>query len=179
MEKTARARTGMPLIETFAAASFQSIWYWVLHAVVWTMACTRTLGVPLDMLHRARTAPEIGARVDLLAGFAAARVGGVYDLLGVPLAALAGFVVAVLSVMGFGLGIEAAQAGLVLLVPLAVIGYSKLRLALAVRRRGLAGPELVLALARRRMWHQFIAVLAMVAAIALAMASHAPRLPPL
>ena len=49
-------------------------------------------------------------------------------------------------------------------MPLAVILYSKLRLALAIRRRGIAGPELVLALARRRMWHQFVGILAMLAA---------------
>ena len=80
--------------------------------------------------------------------------------------------------IGFGLGIEAAQAAFVLLLPLAVIGYSKLRLALAVRRRGIGGAELVLALARRRVWHQFIAILAMFTAVGLALASHAPALWP-
>ena len=166
------------MIETLAAASFLSIWYWVLHAVVWTLACYRTLGVPLDMLHRARRAPETAARVDALAHLASARIGAVHDLLGVPIAALAGFTLATLFVIGFGLGLEAARAALLLLLPLAVIGYSKLRLALAVRRRGLDGAELVLALARRRVWHQFIAVLAMCVAIGLALANHVPRLPP-
>ena len=122
--------------------------------------------------------PGIAARVDLLANLAAARIGGVHDLLGVPIAAVSGFTFATLFVIGFGLGIEAAQAAFVLLLPLGVIGYSKLRLALFVRRRGLAGAALVLALARRRVWHQFIAILAMVAAIGLALAAHAPRLAP-
>jgi hypothetical protein len=167
-----------PLIETLAAASFLSIWYWVLHAVVWSLACYRTLGVPLDMLHRARSAPEIAERVDLLAHLASARIGGVHDLFGVPIAAFAGFSLTVLWVIGFGLGIEAAQAAFVLLLPLAVIGYSKLRLALAVRGRGIEGAELVLALARRRVWHQFIAVLATLTALGLAVVSHVPRLPP-
>ena len=70
----------------------------------------------------------------------------------------AGFALAGLAALGFSTGIEAAQAGFVLLMPLVVVGYSKLRLALAVRRRGITGTELVLALARRRVWHQFIAV---------------------
>lgn len=167
------------MIETLAAASFQSIWYWVLHAVVWTLACYRTLGVPLDMLHRARRSPEIAERVDILAHLASARIGGVHDLAGVPLAALSGFLLTSLAVIGFGLGIEVAQASFLLVAPLAVIGYSKLRLALAVRRRRLAGSELVLSLARRRVWHQFIAVLAMVVALGLAILRHAPRLPPI
>ncbi|HRO12126.1 hypothetical protein [Amaricoccus sp.] len=167
------------MIQTLAAASFLSIWYWVLHAVVWTLACYRTLGVPLDMLHRARAEPEIAGRVDLLAHLAAARIAGLYDLLGVPIAALGGFALATLFVIGFGLGMEAAQAAFALLLPLGVIGYSKLRLALAVRRYRMGGAGLVLALARRRVWHQFIAILAMSAALGLAVANHPPRLPPI
>ena len=62
------------------------------------------------------------------------------------------------------------------MLPLAVIAYSKLRLALAVRRKRMAGPELVLALARRRIWHQFIAVAAMLGAAGVAMTLH-PRIP--
>ena len=37
----------------------------------------------------------------------------------------------------------------------------------------------MLALARRRIWHQFIAILAMFAAVGLALASHVSRLGPL
>ncbi len=165
--------------EFYAAASFQSIWYWVLHVVVWTLACYRTLGVPLDMLQRARDRPEIAARVDALAQLASARIAGVHDLLGAPIAAVSGFVLAMLVVIGFGIGIEMARAALAILLPFGIISYSKLRLALAIRRRGIAGSDLVLALARRRVWHQFIAILAMFAAFSMAIALHAPRLPPL
>ena len=55
--------------------------------------------------------------------------------LGVPLAALAGFVLAGVFALGFLSGIETAQAAFAILLPLAVIVYSKLRLALAVRRK--------------------------------------------
>jgi hypothetical protein len=164
------------LFEIFAAASFHSIWYWVLHVVVWTMACYRTLGVPQDMLLRARRFPEIAGRVDLLAQLAAARVGGIYDLLGVPIAAVTGFVLAGCFALGFLSRIEVAQAAFFVVMPLAVISFSKLRLALAVRRRGVRGPELVLALARRRLWHQFIAILAMLAAAGAGIAMHPDRL---
>jgi hypothetical protein len=167
------------LFETFAGASFQSVWYWVLHVVVWTLACYRTLGVPHDMLIRARRLPEIGERVDVLAALACERVGGVYDLFGVPIAAASAFILTTVFVFGFWNGIEVAQAAFALLLPLAVIGYSKLRLALAVRHHAMSGPKLVLALARRRIWHQFIAVLAMLAAVTMAITSHMPRLPPI
>lgn len=167
------------MFEIFAAASFVSVWYWVLHVVVWTLACYRTLGVPHDMLLRARRLPEIAGQVDLLAGLAAARIGGIHDRLGVPVAAGAGFLLAVVFGLGFLSGVEVAQAAFLLMLPFAVISYSKLRLALAVRRRGIAGPALVLALARRRLVHQFVAIVAMLAAAALAVALHPERLPPL
>ena len=93
-----------------------------------------------------------------------------------PLAAVAGFALAALAALGFLSRVELAQAAFLILMPLAVVLYSKLRLALAIRRRGIAGPELVLALARRRMWHQFVAILAMLGAAALALALHPDRL---
>jgi len=164
------------LFQFFAAASFQSLWYWVLHVVVWTLACYRTLGVPHDMLVRARRDPGTAQRVDVLARLSSERIGGIHDRLGVPLAALAGFLLAGVFALGFLSGIETAQAAFAIMLPLAMISYSKLKLALAVRRRGIAGPELVLALARRRVWHQMFAVTGMLAATALAMALH-PRIP--
>jgi hypothetical protein len=128
------------------------------------------------MLLRARRRPEVAERVDQLAHLACERVGGIYDSLGVPLSALTGFLLAGVFSLGFLAGIEAAQAAFAIMLPLAVITYSKLRLALAVRRKRMLGSELVLALARRRVWHQFFAVLGMLGAAGLAMALH-PRIP--
>jgi hypothetical protein len=164
------------LFQFFAAASFQSLWYWVLHVVIWTLACYRTLGVPHDMLIRARRHPDAAEKVDVLARLSSERIGGIHDRLGVPLAALAGFLLAGVFALGFLSDIETAQAAFAIMLPLAVISYSKLKLALWVRRKGIAGPELVLALARRRIWHQFFAVMAMLAAAGLAMTLH-PRIP--
>jgi hypothetical protein len=158
----------------YAAAGFESIWYWVLHIVVWTLACTRTLGVPHDMLLRARRMPDIAVRVDILAGLAAERIGGIYDRAGIAIAAATGFVLAAFAALGFGSGLEVAQAAFALLLPLAIIGYSKLRLGLHIRRRRLAGPRLVLLLARRRLLHQAIGVLAMLGALGLALALRPP-----
>ena len=61
-----------------------------------------------------------------------------------------------------------------LLLPLAAIGYSKVRLALFLHRRRIVGPRLVLMLVRRRFWHQLIAVLAMLGALAVAWTLHPP-----
>ena len=62
-----------------------------------------------------------------------------------------------------------------LVFPLTVVGYSTLRLALAIRRKGTRGAELRQILARRRLWHQAIAILALLAAALVGLAQH-PRL---
>ncbi len=159
------------------APSFDSIWYWVVHVVIWTLACYRTLGVPHDMILRARRLPEIGARVDLLAGIAAERVAGLGDLLGTAIAAISGFGLAALFALGFLSDLEAAQASFLVLAPFAAISFSKLRLAYWIRAEHLTGPRLVLALSWRRVWHQAIAILAMLAAATVGITLHASRLP--
>lgn len=159
----------MPFYQSLAAAGFESLWYWVLHLVVWTMACYRTLGVPLDMLLRARREPVAAERVDLLARLTVARIVGIYDRAGPAIAAVSGFLLACLAGFGFGSGIEAAQAAFAIALPFAGIAYSKLRLALFLSRRRISGPRLVLMLARRRMWHQMIALLAILGAAAVAL----------
>lgn len=165
---------GTRLLRIIASAGFDSLWYWVLHVVVWTLACYRTLGVPHDMLLRARRDPTVAERVELLAGLSAERIAGIHDVAGVPLAAAAGFVLATLAALGFLTGLEGAQAAFMLLAPLAAIIYSKLRLALFLRGRA-RPPWLVVMLSRRRFWHQTIAVAAMLATAALAWSLHPPR----
>jgi hypothetical protein len=166
------------VVQSFAAAGFQSVWYWVLHVVVWTLACYRTLGVPHDMLLRAPRSPEIATRVDTLAHLSADRIGGIHDSAGTPVAAATGFLLATLAALGFLSGLEVAQAAFLLLLPLTVIAYSKLRLALVLRRRRIVGPRLVAILARRRLWHQVIAVAAMLAAVVIAWTLRPPILKP-
>ena len=155
--------------------SFQSIWYWILTLAVWIRVCHHTLGVPHDMVQRARRLPEVAARVDDLARLASLRIGGIYDRAGVPLAALAGFGLTALFVLGFASGLEFAKAAFVLLFPRAVVAYSTLRLALAVRRKGQAGEDLRRSLGKRRIWHGLIAWTGLAAAVSLALLEHAPR----
>jgi hypothetical protein len=164
------------VFQFIGTASFQSIWYWVLSVTVWTVVCNRTLGVPYDMVLRGARLPEVAERIDALAHIAADRVGGIHDRFGMPIAGLSGFALAALFAVGFRNGIELAQATFMLTFPLTVVGYSTLKLALAVRRKGTRGAELRQILARRRLWHQAMAILALLAAAVVGLATH-PRIP--
>jgi hypothetical protein len=155
--------------------SFQSVWYWILTLLVWTQVTHRTLGVPYDMILRARRLPEMVQRVECLALVSVARITGIYRTAGTIVAAATGFALAVLFVIGFLLGMQFARAAFVLAAPLCIIGYSSLRVALSIDGRGFRGETLVRILARRRFWHQVIAVISMLAALAVASASE-PRL---
>ncbi len=152
--------------------SFQSIWYWVLTILVWTMVTHRTLGVPYDMLLRARRLPELRDQVDVLAHITAARICGVHGAVGAPLAALAGFALAAMFVFGFVMELELAKALFLLCAPLSVVAYSTLRIAMNIEGRDHRGIRLVRILARRRFWHQVIAVVSILLALGIARAGN-------
>ena len=68
-------------------------------------------------------------------------------------AGLGGFGLAVLAVLGFGLGVEIALAAFMLLFPLALVGIATLALARDVAAGDLTGEALWRRLGRRRMWN--------------------------
>lgn len=142
----------------FRFESFHSVWYWVLIVAVWIFVSNRTLGVPFDMIQRARRIPEVGLRIDTLAHIAAERAEALYAAIGVPVAAVAGFFLAVLAAAGFGSGVQLAQAVFLILLPLALVTEANVRLARHIRTTGLTGRFLRRALARRRFWNQVIAI---------------------
>jgi hypothetical protein len=165
-------------LDAFGIASFQTIWYWILHVVVWALVTHRTLGVPYDMILRARRLPDVAERVELMAVIFSGRATALYKSFGVTAALLAGFLLSGLFALGFLNGLELAQAAFLLLFPLAVIGYSTLSAALRIERRQFRGTTLVQVLSRRHFWHQVVAVAALLGALTVAMARHPGLLGP-
>ena len=162
------------MIDAFGTGSFESVWYWTLTVIAWSVVGSRVLGVPYDMILRARSRPQVAERVELLAHIAADRIGGLYDKVGVPIAAGVGFGLAALFAIAFGNGLELATAAFLLVFPLAIVVYSTLRLALAVRRQRIGGEGLVRILARRRIWHLAIGTVAIATAMSAGLAYHPP-----
>jgi uncharacterized membrane protein len=160
------------LFGLLSTESFYSVWYWALTVYVWTLVCHRTLGVPYDMILRAERLPEVAEEVDRLAWIGIARIAAAARGLGVLAAAGAGFALAVLATLGFGLGSEIAQAGFMLLAPLALVAAATARLALRLARAQATGSELRRCLARRRLWNQVIALAAILAAAVVALGHH-------
>ena len=117
--------------------SFSSLWFWIALAVTWSSASHWVIGVPFDMVVRARR--EGGdAAVDLatIAAINVRRILHVAREAGPWLIGLAAFSLTLLGLLGFAYGIEFAQACFLLLLPMIAVGALSVRTAAAIEGAG-------------------------------------------
>lgn len=154
------ARTVAELIDL---RSFSNIWYWIALAVAWSSASHWVLGVPWDMVTRARRrGGQAEADLEALVRINVARLLGIGRAAGLALVAFGFFLYSLLAVLGFGYGIEFCQAMLLLLLPVSLVFLVSLSTAKLVEAGDLHGPALLARLARHRRWVQgtgFLAIL--------------------
>ena len=100
--------------------SFSNLWYWIALAVIWSSASHWVLGVPYDMIYRARR--EQGQALEDLETLVRINVSRMLHASrnhGAVLIGVACFLITVLALLGFYYDVEFAQAVLFLFVPLA------------------------------------------------------------
>lgn len=137
--------------------SFTSIWYWILLALMWSSASHFTLGVPFDLVTRARRRGGIDAQdAEILAHVQVRRRLTVIRTLGHWLIAVVTAVLTLLLVLGFGYGVELAQAVFLLLFPLSLTGLLSLRTAARIEAFDERGEALFARLARLRLVTQLV-----------------------
>lgn len=141
--------------------SFASIWYWLALAVLWSGLGHWVMGVPFDMVARARRLGgqdmrdlEDGVRI---ARTRLARLGG---WTGVVLLGAIAFLLTSLALMGFWYGAEFCQALFLLLAPLPFVLWLRLALARRIGREDLAGEALCHRLALHRVAIQAMGMVA-------------------
>lgn len=137
--------------------SFSNLWFWIALAVVWSSASHWVLGVPFDMVQRARrvggqaeTDLEDIARVNVNRLLYIARVSGLW-LLG-----LVCFLLSALAMLGFFYGIEFAQAVFLLGFPMSLVGLLNISTARLIESEGASGELLRKRLTRCRLYTQMI-----------------------
>lgn len=150
------------LREVIDMRSFSSIWYWMAVAVVWSSASHFVMGVPYDMVVRARRRGGEAAR-DLrdLARINANRLLQFDEAGGAAFLGLLAFVLSTLAILGFWYGIEFAQAVLLIAGPLVPVGMLTVRLARRVAREGLEGEALCRRIGITRFWIQLTGLVAL------------------
>ncbi|MBK5926482.1 component of SufBCD complex [Rhodobaculum claviforme] len=138
----------LALIDT---RSFSNIWFWFALAAMWSWLSHYILGVPFDMIARARR--EGGVALQELEAVVAAHVQRRLRMASGPwaVAVLSGGLT-VLALLGFGHGLQLAQALFLLALPAVVVAAMGQVAARRLGRDPLAGEALCAYLVRHRLW---------------------------
>lgn len=149
------------IFELIDMRSFSNLWFWIVLAVVWSTASHWVLGVPYDMITRARrnggqaeTDLEDMTRINVNRLLYISRVSGVW-LVGFTFFLLSG-----LLVMGFYYGVEFAQAVFLIALPMSWVAWLSVATAHRIAAEGLTGEPLRKRLLRHRIYTQMIGTLA-------------------
>lgn len=145
------------IFELIDLRSFSNLWFWIVLAVLWSTTSHWVLGVPFDMVARARRKGGDAAQ-DLhdLVGINTRRMLYIADVSGLWLIGFMAFTFTVLVVLGFVYRVEFAQAVFLLMAPMALVGALSLRTARRITELGLEGEDLYRRLSRHRVIVQAI-----------------------
>lgn len=145
------------IFEVIDMRSFSNLWFWIALAVVWSTTSHWVVGVPWDLITRARRkGGAVEEDVATLVRIYIARVLHVAEVSGLILTVLVTFVLTTLGVLGFGYGVEFAQALFLLGFPMSVVGLITLRSARIIEATQPKGQDLYRRLHIHRMTVQMI-----------------------
>lgn len=141
--------------------SFSNLWFWIALAVVWSSASHWVLGVPYDMVTRARRVGGQAAQdLDDIARVNVNRMLYIVDTAGLWIFAFCCFTLSALAMLGFFYGMEFAQAVFLLAFPMSLVALLNLSTARRVRAQELTGEDLARAIGRCRIYTQVIGMVA-------------------
>jgi hypothetical protein len=145
------------VFELIDMRSFSNLWFWIALAVMWSSASHWVLGVPFDLVLRARR-QKGDAEQDLrmLIQVNVKRLVHIADVAGLLLVGITAFVLTTLAVLGFVYDIEFAQALLCLMAPMTLVAALSLRTAHLIDNGPDDVPAMIRRLARQRMTIQGI-----------------------
>ena len=149
------------LLQVIDLRSFSSVWYWIVLAVVWSSVSHWVLGVPYDLITRARRRGG-QAQQDLedIVRVNVNRLLNIAQSAGIVLTGFIFFTLTVLANLGFYHGIELAEAIFLLAMPLSIVGAVSVSTARKIATTQPEGEALYSALFRHRLWTQIIGMIA-------------------
>jgi len=148
------------VFEVIDMRSFSNLWYWIALAVIWSTASHWVLGVPYDMVLKARRRGG-QAEVDLhdLVRINCNRLLYIGRVSGLWMLAFGCALISGLFMLGFWYGIEFAQALIMFVFPLSIIGLLSMSTARLISDEGATGDLLYKRLGRHRLYTQIIGML--------------------
>ncbi|MDG2405473.1 MAG: component of SufBCD complex [Paracoccaceae bacterium] len=114
--------------------SFSNLWFWIVLAVMWSSASHWVIGIPYDLIQRARRNGGQAERdLEVLMAINARRFVVLQSRSGLWLVGLSCAMLSSLAWLGFGYRIELAQAVFLLSFPISLVALMSLKTASQVR----------------------------------------------
>lgn len=148
------------LFELIDMRSFSNLWYWVMLAVMWSSSSHWILGIPFDLITRARkTGGALQYDLEQLVRINCDRMLFISSTAGLIMVAFLGFLLSTLLMLAVVYNIEFAQAVLFLVVPMSIVSMMSLRTAALIRAGDDRGEALYRRLHRQRISTQALGML--------------------
>ena len=145
------------LFELIDMRSFSNLWFWIALAVMWSSASHYVLGVPYDLVLRARrTGGDAVNDMEDLVRINLNRLLYIGRMSGLWLAGITCFVLTGLALLGFVYWVEFAQALFLLFAPMTIVGLLSLNTARLIQDEAASGEALYKRLFRHRIIVQLI-----------------------
>ena len=145
------------LFELIDMRSFSNLWFWIALAVMWSSASHWVLGVPYDLVLRARrNGGDAVADMEDLVRINVSRLLYIGRMSGLWLAGITCFLLTGLGLLGFVYWVEFAQALFLLMAPMTLVGLLSLNTARLIHDTAASGDALYKRLFRHRIFIQLI-----------------------
>ncbi len=145
------------VFEVIDTRSFSNLWYWIILAVTWSSISHWVLGVPFDMVARARrNGGQAEKDLEDLVRINANRFLFIVQEAGLWMTALVSGILTALLILGIYYGVEFAQAIFLLMFPLTFVGLLSIYSARKVKAGEDSGDALWRRLRIHRMSTQMI-----------------------
>lgn len=123
--------------EVIDLRSFSNLWYWIALAALWSTASHWVVGVPFDMVTRAKRGHERSLHdMRVLAEVNTNRILAMVEMSGTAMVGIVAFLVTGLATLGWGYGVEFCQAVFLLLAPMVLVALLNIRTARILRETG-------------------------------------------
>ncbi|MCF6443282.1 component of SufBCD complex [Nereida sp. MMG025] len=147
------------VFELIDLRSFSNLWYWIALAVVWSSASHYVLGVPYDLVLRAkRKGGQAALDLEDLVRININRLLYIGEVSGLWLFGLGFFILTSLALLGFVYYLEFAQALLLILFPMSILGLMSISTARLIRETVEDLDQLYARLLRHRFWTQVLGI---------------------
>ncbi len=139
------------VFELIDMRSFSNLWFWIALAVTWSTASHWVMGVPFDMIGRARKyGGQVETDLEDIVRIYSNRLVYIAQISGLWLLGITCFVITGLCILGFYYRIEFAQALFLLGFPMSFVGALNMSLARTISDQQLTGEALRIRLTRHR-----------------------------